>query len=104
MHYILFEFLNSPIIATSANLKDEPIIRHKDELLAKLSNVVDFVLDFNREIINAVDDSVVQVINNKLVKLRNARGYTPTTIKLEKNKIKNSCFRCKSKIYNFFIF
>lgn len=88
LHYILFEFLNSPIIATSANLKDEPIIRHKDELLAKLSNVVDFVLDFNREIINAVDDSVVQVINNKLVKLRNARGYTPTTIKLEKKQNK----------------
>ncbi|PHO10147.1 carbamoyltransferase HypF [Malaciobacter canalis] len=83
LHIILFKFLNNPIIATSANLKDEPIIRHKDELLSKLGHVVDFVLDFNREIINAVDDSVVQVIKDNVVKLRNARGYTPTTIKLE---------------------
>lgn len=83
LHIILFKFLNNPIIATSANLKDEPIIRHKDELLSKLGHVVDFVLDFNREIINAVDDSVVQVIKDDVVKLRNARGYTPTTIKLE---------------------
>ncbi|AXX86849.1 [Ni-Fe] hydrogenase maturation protein HypF [Malaciobacter marinus] len=83
LHIILFKFLNNPIIATSANLKDEPIIRHKDELLSKLGHVVDFVLDFNREIINAVDDSVVQVIKDDVAKLRNARGYTPTTIKLE---------------------
>lgn len=83
LHIILFKFLNNPIIATSANLKDEPIIRNKDELLSKLGHVVDFVLDFNREIINAVDDSVVQVIKDDVVKLRNARGYTPTTIKLE---------------------
>lgn len=83
LHIILFKFLNNPIIATSANLKDEPIIRHKDELLSKLGHVVDFVLDFNREIINAVDDSVVQVIKDDVVKLRNARGYTPTTIKLK---------------------
>ena len=83
LHIILFKFLNNPIIATSANLKDEPIIRHKDELLSKLGHVVDFVLDFNREIINAVDDSVLQVIKDDVVKLRNARGYTPTTIKLE---------------------
>ncbi len=84
LHILLFKNLTNPIIATSANLKDEPIIRTKEELIEKLGNVVDYILDFNREIINAVDDCVVQIINNKLLKLRNARGYAPTSIKLDK--------------------
>ncbi|RXJ88879.1 carbamoyltransferase HypF [Arcobacter sp. CECT 8983] len=83
LHHILFRYLDNPIVATSANLKDEPIIRFKDEVLEKLGYVVDFVLDFNRDIINACDDSVVQVANNDISILRNARGYAPTAIKLE---------------------
>ncbi|RXJ68181.1 carbamoyltransferase HypF [Halarcobacter ebronensis] len=84
LHIILFNYLDNPIVATSANLSDEPIIRSKDELLKKLGNVVDFVLDFDREIINACDDSVVQVVNDELMVLRDARGYAPTSLKLDK--------------------
>ncbi len=84
LHHLLFRFLHNPIVATSANLKDEPIIRFKDEVLEKLGNVVDFVLDFNRDIVNACDDSVIQVVNDEISKLRNARGYAPTSLKLEK--------------------
>ncbi|AXH14805.1 carbamoyltransferase HypF [Malaciobacter mytili] len=84
LHILLFRNLKNPIIATSANLKDEPIIRSKEELIEKLGMVVDYILDFNREIINAIDDSVVQIVDNKPLKLRNARGYAPTSIKLEK--------------------
>ncbi|MGM0518284.1 MAG: carbamoyltransferase HypF [Campylobacterota bacterium] len=84
LHHILFRYLNNPIVATSANLKDEPIIKSKDELIQKLGFVVDYVLDFNREIINSCDDSVMQVINEDICKLRNARGYAPTLIKLNK--------------------
>lgn len=84
LHYLLFEHLDNPIVATSANLSGEPIIRFKDEILSKLSNVVDFVLDFNRDIVNACDDSVVQIVNDKLQVLRNARGYAPSSLKLKK--------------------
>lgn len=84
LHHILFKYIKNPIVATSANLSDEPIIRSKDELIEKLSNVVDFILDFNRDIVNACDDSVVQVVNNDISILRNARGYAPTSIKLDK--------------------
>jgi len=86
LHHLLFRYLNNPLVATSANLKDEPIIRFKDEILEKLGNVVDFVLDFNRDIVNACDDSVIQVVNNNISKLRNARGYAPTPLRL-KNKV-----------------
>lgn len=89
LHILLFKYLNHPIVATSANLSDEPIIRFKDELLLKLSHVVDYVLDFNRDIINACDDSVVQVVNDEVLMLRNARGYAPTSFKLPKKVQKN---------------
>ncbi|MBU0923860.1 carbamoyltransferase HypF, partial [bacterium] len=56
----------------------------KDEVLNKLSLIVDYVLDFNRDILNACDDSVIQIVDNYNIKLRNARGYAPTSLKLEK--------------------
>lgn len=84
LHHILFKYIDNPIVATSANLSDEPIIRFKDELINKLGHIVDYVLDFNRDIVNACDDSVVQVVNDDISVLRNARGYAPTSLKLDK--------------------
>lgn len=85
LHHILLQHLENPIVATSANLADEPLLTTKEEIILKLP-FVDFILDHNREIINALDDSLVQVSDDKLQILRLARGYTPTVIKL-KNKI-----------------
>ncbi|NPA73426.1 MAG: carbamoyltransferase HypF [Epsilonproteobacteria bacterium] len=82
LHHLLFEYIECPIVATSANLSNEPIIRDIDELCQKLDNVADYVLDFNRDIINACDDSVVQAVNNKKETLRLARGYAPRYQKL----------------------
>ncbi|MDY0117781.1 MAG: carbamoyltransferase HypF, partial [Sulfurimonadaceae bacterium] len=85
LHHLLFDYLNMPIVATSANLADEPLIVSKEEILKKLP-FVDCIVDHNREIINALDDSLVQVSDGKLQMLRLGRGYTPTVLKL-KNKI-----------------
>ena len=89
LHFLLFRYLNNPIIATSANLKDEPIIKSVEDIFIKLFNSVDYVLDFNREIINACDDSIVQVVNNDIQILRLARGYTPISFKTQKKFDKN---------------
>ncbi|MGB5918968.1 carbamoyltransferase HypF [Arcobacter sp.] len=90
LHILLFEYLNNPIIATSANLKDEPIIKSVEDIFAKLGNVVDYVLDFNREIINACDDSIVQVVNDEIQILRLARGYAPFSYKSNSKFDKNT--------------
>ena len=87
LHHLLFRYLDNPIVATSANLKGEPIIISKDEIIEKLSDVVDFILDFNRDILNASDDSVIQIVDNDITKIRNARGYSPTAFSFE-NKSK----------------
>lgn len=82
LHHLLFNYLDTPIVATSANISDEPIITKKDELYKKLSFVFDYVLDYNRPIINACDDSVIQVVNDRVFSLRKARGYAPFFFKL----------------------
>ncbi len=81
LHHLLFEHLQNPIVATSANLGDEPIIIKAEDIFKKLS-FVDFTLDFDREIINGVDDSLLQVVDGKTQILRLARGYAPKVIKL----------------------
>jgi hydrogenase maturation protein HypF len=89
LHILLFTYLDTPLIATSANLSDEPIIIKKDELYRKLGFVFDYVLDYNRPIMNACDDSVVQVVNDQLFILRKARGYAPDFLKLKNATTKN---------------
>ncbi|MDD2906649.1 MAG: carbamoyltransferase HypF [Sulfurimonas sp.] len=81
LHHLLFEHLQNPIIATSANLGGEPIITNREMIEKKLPFVA-FILDFDREIINAVDDSLVQVVDANTQTLRLARGYAPKVIKL----------------------
>ncbi len=87
-HFLLFEFLENPIVATSANLSGEPIITDANEIEEKLP-FLDFIVDFDRDIVNAVDDSVIQVVNDDIMILRLARGYAPKVLKLPKKTEKN---------------
>jgi len=82
LHHLLLKELNVPLVATSANLSDEPIIRNSSELLEKLGSVVDLVLDHDRDILNANDDSVLQMAGSQKITLRMARGYAPKSMKL----------------------
>jgi hydrogenase maturation protein HypF len=54
-YHLLFKYLNHPIIATSANRGGEPIITNKSDILIKL-DFVDFIVDYNRDIVNGIDD------------------------------------------------
>lgn len=84
LHELLLKELQTPIVATSANYSDEPIIRDAKELLQKMPLVVQDVLTHDREILNACDDSVVQSIGDEKIMLRMARGYTPQSLYMKK--------------------
>ncbi len=84
LHILLLEALKIPLIATSANLSDEPIIYETAILEKKLSFVVDSVLTHNRKIVNACDDSVMLYAQNEPIMIRMARAYTPFSIMLSK--------------------
>lgn len=81
LHLLLLKKLKSPIVATSANVTDEPICTNI-ESLEKLQGIYDYVLDHNRDIINGCDDSVFMVVKEKEVAIRRSRGYAPIRVTL----------------------
>ena len=82
LHERLFELVGVPLVATSANASDEPIIRSEEEIGTRLTGVADAVLSHDREIVNACDDTVVQMLDGRPLMLRLARGYAPATLTL----------------------
>ena len=84
LHLLILDKLQRPLVATSANVTDEPICTNLEDL-EKLQGVYDYVLEHNRDIVNGCDDSVVMVVNEQQVILRRARGYAPVSIKLPFN-------------------
>ncbi|MCF6245106.1 MAG: carbamoyltransferase HypF [Sulfurovum sp.] len=81
LHLLLLDKLQRPLIATSANVTDEPICMNLEEL-EKLQGVYDYVLEHDRLIVNGCDDSVLMVVKEKHIMLRRARGYAPVSVKL----------------------
>ncbi|WP_348518153.1 carbamoyltransferase HypF [Campylobacter sp. CCS1377] len=86
LHLLLFKHFKGVLVATSANLSGESIIKDEKNLLLKLGNVFDFYLDYNREIHNASDDSIVQVIDGKTMFLRTSRGLNPMYLDFKSEK------------------
>ncbi|KAA6225445.1 MULTISPECIES: carbamoyltransferase HypF [unclassified Campylobacter] len=89
LHLLLFKYFKNPLIATSANLSGESIIFNEEKLLEKLDKIFDFYLDYDRDIINSSDDSIVQIYDNKMQFLRTSRGVNPYYIDLKNNINKN---------------
>ncbi|MBI5325270.1 MAG: carbamoyltransferase HypF [Ignavibacteriae bacterium] len=88
LHHLLMKELKNPIIATSANISEEPICIDELEALNRLKNIADYFLVHNRPVKRQIDDSVVRVVKGKVMMLRRARGYAPLPIELESDSNK----------------
>ena len=82
LHHLLLAKLNIPLVATSANLSDEPICIDEQEALLRLGNIADLFLCHNRPIVRPLDDSIARIIHHQETLLRRARGYAPFSIPL----------------------
>lgn len=80
LHYLILKELESPVIATSGNFSDEPIVIKNEEAFKKLTSLSDYLLLHNREILRRNDDSVIKIIGGQTVFIRRARGYVPLPI------------------------
>jgi len=80
LHHLLMKELNLPVVATSANLAEEPICIDELEALERLRGIADYYLVHNRPIVRHVDDSIVRVIMNRELVMRRARGYAPLPV------------------------
>ena len=77
LHALLLDELHFPVIATSANLSEEPICTDEKDALARLADIADGFLVHDRPIARHVDDSVVRVVLGREQIIRRARGYAP---------------------------
>jgi hydrogenase maturation protein HypF len=84
LHHLLFGLEGIEVLVmTSGNISDEPLICDNDEAIERLGCVADAFLMHDRQIYRRIDDSVVQIIDNKPAFLRRARGYVPGPIYLD---------------------
>ena len=95
LHYLLFDFVDEPLVMTSANIADEPITTEDDQ------QFVDTVLTHSRVIHNPVDDSVVKVIRGKPLFLRRSRGFVPQSIPLA-SESQQQLLALGAELYNTF--
>lgn len=82
LHYLLLKDLPFPVICTSGNFSEEPILYENDKALEKLSKIADYFLVHNRPIKRPLDDSVIKKAGSYYIIIRRGRGYTPSPITL----------------------
>ena len=82
LHHLLMQALGRPAVMTSGNLSEEPQCIDGAQARSRLGTIADAVLDHDRPIAGAVDDSVVRVMAGRKVILRRARGYAPAPLRL----------------------
>ncbi|MCS6302122.1 MAG: carbamoyltransferase HypF [Nitrospira sp.] len=96
LHHLLMGSMQQPMVATSGNRSEEPIVTDEREALVRLKGLADALLVHDRSIARPIDDSVVLVAGIKpdcndmrevdkpkadVTILRRARGYAPQAIR-----------------------
>ena len=82
LYQLLLKKFNKPIVATSGNSSNSPIIFDNKKALKDLSSITHYIVTDNRKIVVPQDDSVVKFTPFKQQKIiiRRSRGYAPTYI------------------------
>ncbi|MEU7864005.1 carbamoyltransferase HypF [Nonomuraea sp. NPDC049141] len=81
LHHLLLDELRRPLIVTSANFADSPMLIESG-LICEAGLEVDGVLSHDRAIVNRYDDSVVRSLGSRSLLVRGARGIAPASHRL----------------------
>ena len=86
IHHLLFASQQSgfgPLVMTSANTTDDPLVIDNQEAVDRLAGVCDAILWHDRMIARPVDDSVlIDMGQREPLPIRRSRGYVPSTLKM----------------------
>jgi hydrogenase maturation protein HypF len=80
LHHLLLDEFGGPVVATSGNLSDEPIVTSVEQAHERLAQVADLFVDHDRPIARPCDDSVTRVVLGRESLIRRARGYAPLPV------------------------
>ncbi len=76
---------DGPLVMTSGNVSEEPIVRTNREARERLGKLADAFLLHDREIHVVCDDSVVRTFRGAAYPVRRSRGYAPMPIRLRRS-------------------
>ncbi|MHB1484280.1 MAG: carbamoyltransferase HypF [Saccharofermentanales bacterium] len=79
LHQLLVDACG-PLVMTSANLTDDPIIYRDEDMLDLQSEYLAGILYNERRIVTPLDDSVAHIVNGKPQIIRRSRGYVPNQL------------------------
>ena len=83
LHHLLLREAGVPLVMTSGNLSDEPMVDDERRCASSGSATSPTSSSLHdRDIVTRVDDSVVRVIDGAPAVLRRARGYVPRAIEI----------------------
>lgn len=87
--YMLLHFCDRPLIVTSANISDMPIIKDDKEMMEFMCSkggLISATFYNERDIRLRVDDSVVRVIDGQPQMIRRSKGYAPVPLYIESDR------------------
>jgi hydrogenase maturation protein HypF len=86
LHHLLLDGAGGPLVLTSGNLSDEPLVTDDEEALTRLAGIADAFLAHDRRILARYDDSVTRVVGRGRTAresiIRRGRGYAPDPVEL----------------------
>ncbi len=77
LHHLLLAAVARPVVLTSGNVSDEPIVYRDGEVVERLGEIADAFLTHDRAIEIRTDDSVVRAFRGREAVVRRSRGYVP---------------------------
>ncbi len=84
LHHLLIAGVDGPLVMTSGNVSDEPIVFCDDDATRRLAGIADLFLSHDRPIEAACEDSVVRVVtvagNRQPLFIRRSRGFVPQAL------------------------
>ena len=82
LHHLLLGLAVGPIVLTSGNSSDEPIVYADADAVPRLGGIADAFLTHDRAIHIRTDDSVVRSFRGRTAVMRRSRGYVPEPLPL----------------------
>lgn len=81
-HWLFRQYGLGPLVMTSGNDGDEPMIHRDDEAIRRFAGLSDLTVTHNRPIVVRCDDSVTRVVDGEELPIRRARGMAPLPLAL----------------------
>ncbi|HVP58868.1 MAG TPA: carbamoyltransferase HypF [bacterium] len=83
VHHLLLGGDLVALVMTSGNLSEEPIALDMRDAVERLGKIADVYLDHNREIVSRCDDSVVRIVDGRMIFMRRSRGWAPLPVEID---------------------